>query len=341
MFRKPLRDRPSQGRASAAVNKMGFSANELILLYRNMVRGRELDAQLVEMCRKSQVPGMWHSGIGHEAVGAGVGTFLRADDWIELTHRGFTAGFAKGVDPRRWLAEHLGRSGGFAKGKGGHSVGERRLGILPGGGTIGSCFPIATGAGIAAKNADRRQVVICLFGDGAAQRGTLHECMNMAGVWQLPIVWVCENNQYSITTHQSKALAVEDVSRFAQAYGMPGVTVDGMDVIAVAEAVNEAVAQARGGQGPSLIECKTYRYREHGEFDIDTSYRTTEEVEAWKARDPIAAFRKRLIEEGVAAEQELESLDKEIAEEVEAAAAWALESPFPDASEANTDQYAG
>jgi TPP-dependent pyruvate/acetoin dehydrogenase alpha subunit len=320
---------------------MRFSNDERLLLYRNMVRGRKFDERLVEMCRKSQVPGMWHSGIGHEAVGAGVGSFLRRDDWIELTHRGYTAGFAKGVDGGRWFAEHLGRSGGFAKGKGGHAVGEKGLGILPGGGTIGSCFPIATGAGIAAKNAGQKQVVVCLFGDGAACRGTLHECMNLAGVWRLPIVWVCENNLYSITTHVSKTLAVEDVAVFGRGYNMAGVTVDGMDVVAVAEAVMEAVERARGGGGPSLIECKTYRFREHGEFDIDTSYRTGEEIERWKRRDPIVRFRKRLMDEGVADGEELNALEVAIEREVEEAASWALKSPFPEAGEAFTDQYAG
>lgn len=320
---------------------MGITREDLILLYTNMVRGRSYDERLIEMCRKSQVTGMWHSGIGHEAVGAGVGTFLRPDDWIELTHRGFTAGFAKGVDGKKWFAEHLGRSGGFAKGKGGHSAGERRLGILPGGGTIGSCFPIAAGAGIAAKNAGRSQVVACLFGDGAACRGTLHESMNMAGAWGLPIVWVCENNLYSITTPVSKTLAIEDVSVFAGSYGMPGATVDGMDVVAVAEAVVEAVDRARGGGGPSLIECKTYRFREHGEFDIDASYRPKEELERWLQRDPIKLFRGRLLEEGVTSAQELDAIDDEIAAEVEAAAQWALASPFPRPEEAFTDQYAG
>jgi TPP-dependent pyruvate/acetoin dehydrogenase alpha subunit len=241
----------------------------------------------------------------------------------------------------QYLAEHLGRSGGYAKEKGGHFCGDKEYGVLPVTLTVGGTFPIALGAGIAAENADKGQVVLSIFGEGAAQRGTLHECMNMASVWKLPLIWVCENNLYYITTHAEDSLAVEDVSEFAHSYAMPGVTVDGMDVMAVAEQVVKALERAREGQGPSLIECKTYRYREHGEFDIDTSYRTKEEVEAWNERDPILAFRKHLIEEGVAAEEELEALEKKIVEEVRAAAAWALENPFPDASEACTDQYAG
>jgi TPP-dependent pyruvate/acetoin dehydrogenase alpha subunit len=318
---------------------VNFRKEDILLLYRNMVRGRKYDEALVEMCRKSVMPGMWHSGIGHEAVGAGIASFLRNKDWLGITHRGVTAGLAKGLDARMWLAESLGRSGGYCKGKSRKSI-DSKVGVLPGGGTIGSCFPIATGAAIAANHAGKGQVVVCLFGDGAAQRGTLHECMNMAAVWNLPVIWVCENNRYSITTHASKVLAVENISDFAHSYSMPGITVDGMDVIAVAVATIEAMERARNGKGPSLIECKTYRFREHGEFDIDTSYRSKDEVERWRKRDPIELFRERLLDEGVASTEELEAIDDEMEEEVEAAAEWALASPFPEADEALTDLFA-
>jgi TPP-dependent pyruvate/acetoin dehydrogenase alpha subunit len=317
---------------------MEFTKEDKILLYRNMVRGRKFDEALVEMCAKSQVPGMWHSGIGHEAVGAGIATFLRVDDWLEGTHRGITSGFAKGMDPKKWLAEHLGRSDGYAKGKGGHSCGDKSIGSLPAGGTIGSCFPIAAGAGIAAKRMGKDQVVVCLFGDGAAQRGTLHESMNLAGAWNLPVVWVCENNTYSITTHSSKALAVEDVSEFSHSYGMPGITIDGMDVLAVTEAVMEAVDRARNGEGPSLIECKTYRFREHGEFDIPTDYRTKDEIKEWRKRDPIMLFREHLLNE--VSGDELDAIDAEIDKEVAETSEWALASPEPAVEEAFTDLYA-
>jgi TPP-dependent pyruvate/acetoin dehydrogenase alpha subunit len=319
---------------------MEFTKEDKMLLYRNMVRGRKFDEALVEMCAKSQVPGMWHSGLGHEAVGAGIATFLRKDDWLEGTHRGITHGFAKGMDPKKWLAEHLGRSDGYAKGKGGHSCGDKSIGSLPAGGTIGSCFPIAAGAGIAAKRMGKDQVVVCLFGDGAAQRGTLHESMNLVGAWNLPVVWVCENNTYSITTHSSKALAVDDVSNFAHSYGMPGVTIDGMNVLAVAEAVMEAVDRARKGEGPSLIECKTYRFREHGEFDIPTDYRTKDEIKEWRERDPIKLFREQLLKDGIASEEELDAIDVEFETEVAEASEWAFASPEPAVAEAFTDLYA-
>ena len=318
---------------------MKWQKADLLVLYRNMVRGREFDNCLVELFAKGSVPGMWHSGVGHEAVGAGLASFLRQDDWLEGTHRGITAGLAKGLDAKMWLAEHLGRMGGYAKGKGGHHCGDKAHGILPGGLTIGSCFPISAGAGIAAKRAGKQQVVVCLFGDGAAQRGTLHECMNLAGVWKLPVVWVCENNQYSITTNVKNGLAARAVADLAHGYNMPGETVDGQDVLGVAEAVMAAVERARQGEGPSLVECKTYRFREHGEGDIPTPYRTKEELESWKKRDPIELFHARLTKEGLATREELAAIDKDVDAEVAAAAQWALESPRPAPQEAFTDVY--
>jgi pyruvate dehydrogenase E1 component alpha subunit len=309
-------------------------------MYRNMVRGRKYDQALIEMCAKSQVPGMWHSGIGHEAVHVGISTFLRQDDWLGLTHRGVTAGLAKGLDAGMFLAEHLGRAGGYAKGKGGHFCGDREHGLLPVTMTIGGSFPIATGAGIAAKNEGKGKVVVSLFGEGAAQRGTLHESMNMASVWNLPVVWVCENNQYFITTHAKDSLATGSVVDFASGYGMPGLTVDGMDALKVTETVMEAVERARDGGGPSLIECNTYRFREHGEFDIPTDYRTKDEVKEWRELDPIKLFRERLIGEGAASEGELDVIDGELDLEVKETTAWALASPEPHAEEAFTDLYA-
>jgi TPP-dependent pyruvate/acetoin dehydrogenase alpha subunit len=318
---------------------MNFTSDEQLRLFRDMVRGRMYDAALNEMCRKAQVPGMWHSALGHEATHAGAAAFLRQDDWLGQTHRGITALLAKGLDARMCLAEHLGRSGGYAKGKGGHFCGDKEHGVLPVTLTVGGTFPIATGAGIAAKNAGRGQVVVSIFGEGAAQRGTLHECMNMASAWRLPVIWVCENNLYYITTHVKDALAVEKVSEFAPSYNMPGVTVDGMDVIAVAEAVAKAVERARAGEGPSLVECRTYRFREHGEFDIDTSYRTKREVEAWRSRDPVEAFRRRLVESETVGESSLESMATQIEAEVKGAVEWALATPEPALEQAFTDLY--
>lgn len=319
---------------------MDFTNKDLSLLYRNMVRGRKYDQALIEMCAKSQVPGMWHSGIGHEAVHVGISTFLRQDDWLGLTHRGITAGLAKGLDAKMCLAEHLGRAGGHAKGKGGHYCGDRKNGLLPVTLTIGGSFPIATGAGIAAMNEGKGQVVVSLFGEGAAQRGTMHESMNMASVWNLPVVWVCENNLYFITTHAKDSLATGSVADFAGGYGMPGHSIDGMDVLKVTEVVMEAVERARQGGGPSLVECNTYRFREHGEFDIPTDYRTKDEVKEWRGLDPIKVFREKLINEGTALAEELDKVDGELDQEVEEASDWALASPEPAAEEAFTDLFA-
>lgn len=319
---------------------MDFSSDTLQVLYFNMVRGRKFDEAVNELCRKSIMPGMWHSGIGHEATQAGAAGFLRPEDWLGITHRGITAALAKGLDARMWMAETLARASGYGKGKG-RKAADRNVGVLPGGGTIGSVFPIAAGAGIAAKHADQGQVVVCLFGDGAAQRGTLHESMNMASVWKLPVIWVCENNLYYITTHVQDAMAVEDIADLAASYDMPGIVVDGQDVIAVSQAVLEAIRRARKGAGPSLIECKTYRFREHGEFDIDGGYRPKEEVDSWRKRDPIDLFRRRLLEDRSISGADLDKVDEEIDREVAAVIQWALESPEPKAEEAFRGVFMG
>lgn len=319
---------------------MALGVAEKMLLYRNMVRGRKFDDALVELFAKGHLPGMWHSGLGEEAVEAGAASFLRQDDWLQITHRGITAGLAKGLDGQKWMAEHLGRISGYAKGKGGHFCGDRAHGLLPQTLTIGGCFPIVAGAGVASKRLGRGQVVVCLFGDGAAQRGTLHECMNLASVWQLPVVWVCENNQYSITTGVRQAIAANNIADLAASYRMPGVCVDGMDVLAVAQAISEAVDRARRGDGPSLVECKTYRYREHGEGDIPTPYRTRAEVISWKERDPILHLHRHLLAEGVTSGAELEAIEQEATEEAAHAAQLALKAAWPDKAEAHTDLYA-
>ena len=289
-----------------------------------MVRGRKYDEALVELFAKGQVPGMWYSGIGNEAVGAGVVMFLRPEDWVEGYHRGFTWGLSKGYDSRAWLAGHLRRAAGINA-----AELRRRLHMLPQGGTIGSCFPKAAGAAMAAKRLDTGEVVVCLFGDGASQRGTLHECFNLAVVWKLPVVWVCENNLYSITTPVKKAVAAKDVADLARGYNMPGLAVDGQDVLGVAESAMLAIDRARRGDGPSLVECKSYRYREHGEGDIPTPYRTKDEVEAWMKHDPIALFRERLVTGSLVSRKELDAIDASVSAEVSGAAKWALEQPLP------------
>jgi TPP-dependent pyruvate/acetoin dehydrogenase alpha subunit len=318
---------------------MSLTRKKQLLLYRNMQRGRRFDEAMIELFAKGHIPGMWHSGIGQEATEAGAATFLREDDWLVCMHRGVTASLAKGLDPKKWLAEHLGRATGYAKGKGGHNCADREHGVTPFGLIMGGWLPIAAGAAIAAKRAGKNQVVVCLFGDGSAQRGTLHECMNLAAVWKLPLVWVCENNFFSITTHVKNAMAAAKISDLAYAYQMPGSTVDGQDAIAVAQAVLDGVARARKGDGPSLVECQTYRFREHGEGDIPTPYRTREEVLAWKKRDPVQMFREQLRLSGARDAKRLEGIDREISVEVDEAVRWAMESPWPQVGEALTDLY--
>jgi TPP-dependent pyruvate/acetoin dehydrogenase alpha subunit len=220
-------------------------------------------------------------------------------------------------------------AGGIA---GFHGV-DAEHGIFGAGGTIGSQFPVSTGWALAAKKNGRGQVTICGFGDGSSNRGTLHEAMNLAAIWKLPIVWVCENNLYAQFMPLKDAYPREDIADLAAGYNMPGVIVDGQDVIAVHEAVQAAVERARAGEGPSLIECKTYRYREHSEGSADIAHtdpRPAEEIESWKKRDPIKLFQKQLLEQGVLTEADVERIEAEVTAETAEIEKFALESPVPD-----------
>jgi pyruvate dehydrogenase E1 component alpha subunit len=238
------------------------------------------------------------------------------------------------------MAEILGRKTGYCKGKGGSMhIADFSIGMLGATAVVGAGIPIAAGAGLSIRLRGTDQVVACFFGDGASNQGTFHEAVNLAAVWHLPVLFICENNLYAMGTSQSRVMLVENVADRAVAYGIPGVVVDGNDVLAVYEATRVAVERARRGEGPTLIECKTYRQKGHSRFDPAT-YRPKNEVEKWLGKDPIATFQTKLLKTGVLKQSEIEKLRQETKIAVDEATKFAIESPFPDASEALEDVYA-
>ena len=312
-------------------------------LHRRMVRIRLFEEAAGKLAESARLPGFLHLYVGEEAVAAGVCAALNDDDQITSTHRGHGHLVAKGGDFNRMMAELMGKATGYNKGKGGSMhICDLDLGMLGANGIVGAGSPIAVGAGFADKYRKRGQVAVTFFGDGATNIGAFHEAANMACALKLPVVFACENNEYGEFTPRSKTMAIHDIVDRATGYGMPGVIVDGMDVVAVHEAATDAVARARRGEGPSLIEAKTYRfYNHHGIQNLGLKYRPDAEVDAWKARDPIFSFEERLIENGTATSEQIESIWAKLRADIEAAIVFADESPLPDPSQILVDVYTG
>ncbi|WP_063219820.1 thiamine pyrophosphate-dependent dehydrogenase E1 component subunit alpha [Neomoorella thermoacetica] len=311
-------------------------------MYRLMLRIRYFEEKIVEVYAQGLMPGLAHLYIGEEAVAVGVCSALRPEDMITSTHRGHGHCIAKGGDVRRMMAEMFGKSTGYCCGKGGSMhISDIELGIVGANGVVGGGIPLATGAALSAQLRNSDQVVACFFGDGASNQGSFHEALNLAAVWRLPVIYVCENNHYGISVSQERHQAIKDIAVRAGAYGMPGVTVDGNDVEAVYEATREAVARARQGEGPTLLECKTYRWRGHHEGDPNrgTRYRTREEMAAWEKRCPIKNYETKLMARGVSPDQ-LEELQRQVKKEIDDAVEYANNSPFPTVEEAVSQVYA-
>ncbi len=306
----------------------------MVKLYTNLVRVRKLDEVMAKALLAGKIPTFFHSQQGQEAVGVGACTFLRKDDYLYYSHRGHGIGktLPKGVLPRAIIAEHYGKTTGTCKGISGFHTADMELGIPGISGTLGAGFVLAAGFGIAALLKRGGQVVLCIEGDGTYCRGTFHEAAIMAANWKLPIVWVVENNQYMTFTPICEYFPMENIAELAFGYGMPGVVVDGQDVIAVYEAVQTAVDRAREGKGPSLIECKTYRFRPHAEGLPDikgTEPRPQAEIESWKKRDPILVFQKKLLKDGILTQADVQRIDREATQEMEEAERLASEDPMP------------
>jgi len=314
---------------------MALTKEQLIRLYTNLVLARKSDEVIVKGIQEGKVVSFYHSGQGSEAVGVGVATFLKNDDYLYPHHRGHGIAYilSKGGSIGAFIAEHYGRATGMAGGLAGFHPVDPEHGIFGSAGTIGSQFPVSVGWALAAKKNGKGQVTVCCFGDGSSNRGTMHEAMNLAAVWKLPIVWVCENNLYAQFMPIKDAYPREDIADIAAGYNMPGVVVDGQDVIAVHEAIQAAVQRARRGEGPSMIECKTYRYRMHSEGGTDIVHyepRPQAEIEAWKKRDPIKLFQKKLLDESILTQADVDRIEREAQAVVETAEKFALESPKPD-----------
>jgi pyruvate dehydrogenase E1 component alpha subunit len=324
---------------------MKLTKEQLILLYTNLVRSRKLDELCVKGLSEGKLLGFFHSGQGQEAVGVGGCTFLKADDYIYPHHRGHGLSYliSKGGSPRAFLAEHHGKATGACGGISGFHNVAPELGIFGGSGTIGSAFPVSLGWGLAAKKNARGQVTVCFFGDGSSNRGTLHEAFNMAALWKLPIVWVCDNNGVAQYMPIKDAYPRDDIADLAAGYDMPGVVVDGQDVLAVCEAVTAAVERARAGEGPSVVECKTFRFRSHNEGSPDVYHaepRPAGELQSGRKRDPVALFREKLLAQGMMTEADAERIDQEAVEEMKALEKFALESPVPERSVLERALYA-
>jgi TPP-dependent pyruvate/acetoin dehydrogenase alpha subunit len=313
---------------------------EKLDLYRKMLTVRAFEERAGELFSQNLIPGFIHLSIGEEASSVGTCSVLRQDDYVASTHRGHGHLIAKGADPMRMFAELFGRKTGYCKGKGGSMhIADFSLGILGANGVVGGGFPIIIGAGLSIKLRKTDQVGVVFFGDGAANRGTFHEAANMAAVWKLPVIFVCENNLYASTTPAAYSLAGGSIAGRASAYGMPGYAVNGNDILEVRKTVGEAVKQAREGNGPSIVENKTYRFRGHFEGDPQ-KYRTKNEIEDFRKRhDPIQLFRAALIKEGTLAEQLDKDLRDEVAAMIEEAVRYGQDQPLPQPEEALEDLY--
>ena len=312
---------------------------KLLEMYRRMLEIRFFEEKVFELFGQNLVPGTIHLYTGEEAVAVGVCSNLRKDDYITSTHRGHGHSIAKGARLDQTMAEILGRKTGYCKGKGGSMhIADFSVGMLGATAVVGAGIPIATGAGLSIKMRGTDQVVACFFGDGASNQGTFHEGINLAAVWNLPVVFVCENNLYAMGTRQSRVMLIENIADRAVAYGIPSVVMDGNDVLAIHEAARLAVERARKGEGPTLMECKTYRRKGHSRFDPAT-YRPKEEVETWLKKDPIAHFQTKLFEMGALTKAEAEKIIQEVTTEVDEATKFAVESPFPEPEEALGDVY--
>lgn len=302
-------------------------------LYREVLRVATWELRLRRFIEEGRTSGFYHAGRGQEATAVGATLALRDDDYLLYDHRGMGHAIAKGVPIHKLFADFLGYAEGTTRGLGAGIVhiAWPEKGVLGQSGTLGGSFPIAAGAGMSARYRGTDQVVLCFFGEGASNRGTFHESANVAALWNLPVIWLCENNGYAVSVPAAASLSVPQVADRASAYGMPGVVVDGMDPVAVYEAVTEAVERARSGGGPTLIEAMTYRYRGHYEGDPQT-YRPDGELAEWEAKDPLITFPQRLIAEGHATPEWIEQVRAEVIEEVEAAAQKALGGTKPDIS---------
>ena len=321
---------------------MTLDKPQLVQMLRTMILIREFDERAIELRVAGKIYGAVHPYVGQEAVAVGVCAHLSVTDRVTSTHRGHGHCIAKGADVRRMFAELFGRVDGYCKGKGGSMhIADFAVGMLGANGIVGGGLPIACGAALAGQLEGKGAVTVCFFGDGAAAEGEFHESLNIASVWKLPIVFVCENNQYAA----NNAIGVQhprvDIAAHAAPYDMPGVVVDGNDVLAVHAATGDAVTRARRGEGPSLLECKTYRWHFHAMRAVrPPETRPAEEIASWRAADPIARLERYMVSHAMLSADELRALRDRVASELDEAVAFADASPFPDPKDLMADMFA-
>ncbi len=316
-----------------------LNENSIIEMYKTMLKIRKFEQVAMNTFAEGKIPGFVHLYIGEEAVATGVCANLKDSDYITSTHRGHGHILAKGGDLKFMMAELFGKATGYCKGKGGSMhIADATKGILGANGIVGAGHNIAVGAGLSAQYRGTDQVCVCFFGDASTNQGTFHESLNMASVWKLPVVFVCENNLYGISMSQNRHQAIKDVADRGVAYNVPGIVVDGNDVFAVYEAAKEAIKRAREGKGPTLIECKTYRHRGHFEGD-PCVYKPTEEQEEWLAKDPIPRFEKYLVENEILTEEKLKEVQNKVESQIDEAVDFANNSPYPELESVLEDVY--
>ena len=322
---------------------MTLKDDDLMQMYRWMVLTRWFEQRACDLQYQRNLPELEHASIGQEAIGVGACYGLHPDDIVVPSLRTRAAFLVRGVTPERAMAAIYGKATGAARGKEtSHHMGDKTLGLVAGSGVVGGSIAVAVGTALACKLLNTSRVTLCFFGDGASNRGDFHESLNLAAVQKVPAVFICENNQYALSTPISYHLPIANVADRAASYGIPGAVVDGNDVVAVHDAVQQAVARARKQEGPSLLECKTYRWRGHSERDLKQGsyYRTSEEVEQWKARCPIKRLREQLLSAGVLSDATVRLIDEEMIQVVDKAVAFAEQSPYPAPEEALENVYA-
>jgi Pyruvate/2-oxoglutarate dehydrogenase complex, dehydrogenase (E1) component, eukaryotic type, alpha subunit len=311
----------------------------LIKIYKTMNKIRKFEEKALSLFESNKLRGSVHLCIGQEAIASTVCSLLRDEDYITSTHRGHGHCIAKGAELGKAMAELMGKATGYCKGKGGSMhIADLEKGNMGANAIVGGGIPIAVGGALAAKMKGTDKVVVAFFGDGASNQGTFHEGINLAAVWKLPVIFICENNGFGISVPVKESTSVKDIGVRGTAYGIPGYTIDGNDVFAVDEAIQKAIVRAKAGEGPTLIECKTYRWMGHWTGDPQV-YRTREEVDEWKKKCPIKRLKAHLLDNKILTEDEIANIEKDIQQQVEDAAKFALESPEPDPEKVLDDVF--
>ncbi|MFC1949145.1 thiamine pyrophosphate-dependent dehydrogenase E1 component subunit alpha [Chloroflexota bacterium] len=312
---------------------------ELVDMYRIMLTIRRFDERVSKEFLDGNIKGYVHTYIGEEAVATGVCANLLLTDRIVSHHRGHGHCIAKGADINKMMAEIYGKKTGYCKGKGGSMhIADFSVGMLGANGIVGAGLPIATGAAMAAQLEGKNRVAVVFFGDGGCQEGTFHETMNLASIWKLPLIFICENNLYAGGTKSTTSMAIDEIYKRAAAYSMPGMGIDGNDVVAVRQAAKELIDRARDGKGPAFLECRTYRW--HGHFESRApETRPSDEIEGWKKKDPVKAMEQKLLAAGILTKPQLRGIDSQIMTRVDDAVRYAVDSPFPAAEDSMVDVY--